>query len=301
MAAPKPYITSMSRASNPGTIGGDRNRRNNQAGASQARKRKADQGPKFEPESQRDRIVREIENLVWDRNTPIGTGDFPSGAVVSKVLNKDKACMIVASPTGPPQRVLPLLRARAGRLDICSKATTHRWLSSRETGRSESVEVPTWSMVYRQGTDVDPVFFEEFKGTTMEPLTMAKQMEDIYSHAEISAKIQTAISEFGTIQQNLSQAFGKQVDDQKVADLVEEFNVKKPIFTLIRKTQSVEQAVDVAFMHRCRVVADQGLCPFFREHIGSTLGLGFKEWFADPTKLLPHQPWNQKIEAPDGD
>lgn len=206
MAAPKPYITSMSRASNPGTIGGDRNRRNNQAGASQARKRKADQGPKFEPESQRDRIVREIENLVWDRNTPIGTGDFPSGAVVSKVLNKDKACMIVASPTGPPQRVLPLLRARAGRLDICSKATTHRWLSSRETGRSESVEVPTWSMVYRQGTDVDPVFFEEFKGTTMEPLTMAKQMEDIYSHAEISAKIQTAISEFGTIQQNLSQS-----------------------------------------------------------------------------------------------
>ncbi|TGO11979.1 hypothetical protein BTUL_0097g00310 [Botrytis tulipae] len=68
------------------------------------------------------------------------------------------------------------------------------------------------------------------------------------------------------------------------------------VFTLVRKFGNFRDELDAYWKHRVAVCSQQGLWPIFNGHVTETLGRRFKDWYTNPTKFLPHEPW--MAEAP---
>ncbi|TGO35452.1 hypothetical protein BHYA_0157g00040 [Botrytis hyacinthi] len=69
------------------------------------------------------------------------------------------------------------------------------------------------------------------------------------------------------------------------------------VFTLVRKFGNFSDELDVYWKHRVAVCSQQGLWPIFHGHVTETLGRRFKDWYTNPTKFLPREPWMAEAHA----
>ncbi|KAF7951773.1 hypothetical protein EAE96_007071 [Botrytis aclada] len=63
------------------------------------------------------------------------------------------------------------------------------------------------------------------------------------------------------------------------------------VFTLVRKFGNFGHELDAYWKHRVADCSQQGLWPIFNGHVTEIIGRRFKDWYTNPTKFLPHEPW----------
>ncbi|KAF7896017.1 hypothetical protein EAF00_006032 [Botryotinia globosa] len=87
-------------------------------------------------------------------------------------------------------------------------------------------------------------------------------------------------------------------NDSEVRALKFQRTLKKGnfVFTLVRKFGNFSDDLDAYWKHRVAICSRQGLWPIFNGHVTETPGRRFKDWYTNPTKFLPHEPW--MAEAP---
>ncbi|KAF7950740.1 uncharacterized protein EAE97_002292 [Botrytis byssoidea] len=88
-------------------------------------------------------------------------------------------------------------------------------------------------------------------------------------------------------------------NDSEVRALKLQITLKKSnfVFTLVRNFGNFSDDLDAYWKHRVAVCSQQGLWLIFNGHVTETLGRRFKDWYTNPTKFLPHEPWMAEIPA----
>ncbi|TGO46891.1 hypothetical protein BOTNAR_0558g00020 [Botryotinia narcissicola] len=87
-------------------------------------------------------------------------------------------------------------------------------------------------------------------------------------------------------------------NDSEVRDLKFQRTLKKGnfLFTLVRNFGNFSDDLDAYWKHRVAACSQQGLWPIFNGHVTEIPCRRFKDWYTNPTKFLPHEPW--MAEAP---
>jgi hypothetical protein len=75
---------------------------------------------------------------------------------------------------------------------------------------------------------------------------------------------------------------GKPTAVDQITNFVKDCNFQLPLFTLIRKAPHIIETLEVTFKHRVRVVAVEGVLPFYTPLVDKTIGQQFKAWAKNP-------------------